>query len=124
MRGRNDYRPSFVLALCVALALVFSGCAATAPPLQTTCFNVVDGISRTVDTGMNVSGDLYRAGKIPEAKKVQLVVIFDTQYKPAITAAGYGCKAVQDKGQLDKLLLDVQAGVKAVMEAIAGFGGL
>lgn len=104
--------------------LFLAGCgSATTPPLQTTCFGVVDGVSRAVDIGMTVSGDLYRAGKVSEAKKVQLVAIFDTKYKPSITAAGYACKAVQDKSQLDKLLLDLQLGVKSLMEAIAAFGG-
>lgn len=111
----------FLVGGCLLMAF---GCgSATTPTVQTTCFATVDGISRTVDIGMNVTGDLYRAGKIPEPTKAQIVKIFDTQYKPAITAAGYGCKAVQDQGSLDKVLADVKGGVKAILEAIAGFGG-
>lgn len=82
------------LSILFGLMLWVAACAPAPPHVQ--AYKALDAIAIGVDTAMSVSGDLYRAGKITEAQKCQLIQ-YHKAYQGAMVAAGL---AVQSWGQL------------------------
>ena len=103
--------------LFLVLALV--GCSGI--PAPTVCYQVTAGIVHGVDTGMNVAGDLYRAGKLTEDAKAKLVSAHDV-YRPAAQAAVAGCKVVQNQGDIDKVVSGLKTASDKLLEALVAAG--
>lgn len=103
--------------LFLALALV--GCQGVAP--QTVCYIGTSAVVHSVDTGMSVAGDLYRAGKVSDAQKAKLVAAHDV-YRPAAQAVVAGCKAVDTQGDAEKQIALINEAADRVIEALVKAG--
>lgn len=108
----------FALAALVFVLGLLNGCASAPPSVQ--CFKTVQGIAQTVDTSMNVAGDLYRDGKITDAQKAQILDAY-AKYQKAAHVAIDGCQVVQDKDSADKLPQDVGQLAADLVRLIASF---
>ena len=118
-RGRGVLLSRVALALFLALAAV--GCQGVAP--QTACYIGTSAVVHSVDTGMSVAGDLYRAGKITDAQKARLVAAHDI-YRPTAQAAVAGCKVVQNQGDIDKVVAGLKTASDKLIEALVAAGVL
>jgi hypothetical protein len=107
--------------LLVALSLILAGC--TGVPPATYCYVATASTVRAVDTGMNVAGDLYRAGKLTDEQKGKLVAVHNV-YRPAAQAAVDGCKVVQNQGDADKQITLLRNAADHVIEALVAAGVL
>lgn len=103
------------------LAFLTAGC--TGVPAPTYCYNAVAGTVHAVDTGMNVAGDLYRAGKLTDAQKDKLIAAHDV-YRPLAKAAVDGCKVVESQGDADKQIEAIRKAADHVIEALVSAGVL
>ena len=110
----------FLATFLLSFLILVPGCKSL--PLETQCFNTVKAAAVTVDTGMNVAGDLYRAGTISEAQKTSLIALHDQKVMPVIEGAGFACKGIQDRAAFDKLIADVSGAAADITKAIAAFG--
>ena len=112
---------------------------ASAPP-ETRCYQVVNGIAITVDTGMKAFADLYVQGRVLAADGATFVVTDPTKvkitekqkdavlaahakYQSAIQAAGHGCMGLQDSKDISKLTADAQAALGDLLGLIAQLKG-
>lgn len=109
------------LAVLVVAVLALVGC--TGVPAPTYCYVAASATIHTVDTGMNVAGDLYRAGRITDAQKSKLVAAHDV-YRPAAQAVVAGCKAVQTQGDADTQIALIRVAADKVIEALVKAGVL
>jgi len=107
------------LTLVFALVFALAGCSGV--PAPTACYQITAGIVTTVDTGMSVAGDLYRAGKLDDAAKAKLVAAHDV-YRPAAQAAVAGCKVVQYQGDIDKVVAQLKTASDKLIEALVAAG--
>lgn len=105
------------IVFLVALALA----ACTGVPPQTVCYIGTSAVVHTVDTGMSVAGDLYRAGKVTDAQKARLVAAHDV-YRPAAQAVVAGCKAVNTQGDAEKQIKLINEAADKVIEALVKAG--
>ena len=103
----------------VLLALLLVGCSGVAP--QTVCYIGTSAVVHSVDTGMSVAGDLYRAGKVSEASKARLVAAHDV-YRPAAQAVVAGCKAVNTQGDAEAQIRLINEAADKVIEALVKAG--
>lgn len=101
------------------LAIVVVGCSGV--PAPTACYQITAGIVHSVDTGMNVAGDLYRAGKLDDAAKDKLVAAHNV-YRPAAQAAVAGCKVVQNQNDIDKVVANLKTASDKLLEALVAAG--
>lgn len=104
-------------ALFLAVALV--GCKGVAP--QTVCYIGTSAVVHSVDTGMSVAGDLYRAGRMSDAQKARLVAAHDV-YRPAAQAVVAGCKAVDTQGDAERQIALINEAADRVIEALVRAG--
>lgn len=116
-RGRGVPLPRVALALFLALAAV--GCAGVPP--QTVCYIGTSAVVHSVDTGMSVAGDLYRAGRISDAQKAKLVAAHDV-YRPAAQGVVAGCKAVDTQGDAERQIALINEAADRVIEALVRAG--
>lgn len=117
LRGRGVPLPRVALALFLALAAV--GCQGV--PAQTVCYIGTSAVVHSVDTGMSVAGDLYRAGRISDAQKAKLVAAHDV-YRPAAQAVVAGCKAVDTQGDAERQIALINEAADRVIEALVKAG--
>jgi len=114
------WRASHLRALPVFFALIVAvGCKGVAP--QTVCYIGTSAVVHSVDTGMSVAGDLYRAGRLSDAQKVKLVAAHDI-YRPAAQAVVAGCKAVETQGDAEKQIRLINEAADKVIEALVRAG--
>lgn len=104
-----------------ALVLLLVGC--TGVPAPTACYQIVGATVHSVDVGMTVAGDLYRAGKLTDAQKAKLVAAHDV-YRPAAQAAVAGCKVVQAQGDIDKVVAQLHVASDRLLESLVAAGVL
>lgn len=116
-RGRGVPLPRVALALFLALAAV--GCQGVAP--QTVCYIGTSAVVHSVDTGMSVAGDLYRAGRLSDVQKAKLVAAHDV-YRPSAQAVVAGCKAVDTQGDAEKQIALINEAADRVIEALVKAG--
>lgn len=107
--------PAFFLVLALA--------ACSGVPAPTACYQITAGVVHSVDTGMSVAGDLYRAGLIDEKTKAKLVSAHDV-YRPAAQAAVAGCKVVQNQGDIDRVVKELRTASDKLIEALVAAGVL
>ena len=110
--------PVFFVSLALLVAV---GCKGVAP--QTVCYIGTAAVVHSVDTGMSVAGDLYRAGRLSDAQKVKLVAAHDV-YRPAAQAVVAGCKAVETQGHAEKQIKLINEAADKVIEALVRAGVL
>lgn len=110
-------RVAAVGAVLFALSLV--GCQGVPP--QTVCYIGTSAVVHSVDVGMGVAGDLYRAGKVSESAKARLVAAHDV-YRPAAQAAVAGCKAVNTQGDAERQIALINEAADKVIEALVKSG--
>jgi hypothetical protein len=108
------------LACAVVFSVLFWGCSSGIPP-STYCYQVTTATAHAVDTGMNVAGDLYRAGKISDAAKVKLVAAHDV-YRPIAQGVSAACKVVADQVAADAQVLKLQTEADKVTGALVAAG--
>ena len=114
-RGGVSLRAVPALLLLVSLA----GCTGVKPSVY--CYTGASGVIHSVDFGMQVAGDLYRAGKISEDQKAKLVAAHNV-YRPAAQAVVAGCKAVDSQGDADKQIAQIRLAADKVIEALVRAG--
>ena len=106
-----------------ALLLVFALVGCSGVPAPTACYQITAGVIHTVDTGMNVAGDLYRGGKLSEDAKGKLVAAHSV-YRPAAQAAVAGCKVVQHQRDIDRVVAELKIASDRLIEALVAAGVL
>ena len=106
-------------ALPVLLLIALAGCKGVPP--QTVCYLGTAAVVHSVDTGMSVAGDLYRAGKVSEPSKARLVAAHDV-YRPAAQAVVAGCKAVNTQGDAERQIALINEAADKVIEALVKSG--
>lgn len=109
-------RPT-LLAIVVMVLAAYS-CAEAPPPVQAA--KALSVTATSVDTAMKVAGDLYRAGKITDAQKAQILTAYDTYQRAAKTAYG-AVKAWHDAkaGQpSDQVMADVRIAADGLVSLI------
>lgn len=104
-----------VLSLVVTLA----ACAGVTP--QQYCYMVSAATVHSVDLGMNVAGDLYRAGKITDAQKAKITAPYD-KYQPIAVAVVTACKAVDTQAAADVETKKIQGEADKVLTALVAAG--
>lgn len=107
------------LALLLAATLCLVGCAGVTP--QQYCYTVSAATVHSVDLGMSVAGDLYRAGKVTEEQKTKVVKVYDV-YQPIATAVVTACKTVTTQADADAQVKKIQAEGDRVLTALVGAG--
>jgi hypothetical protein len=108
-------------ATAIFLVLALVGCSGI--PAPTVCYQITAATVHGVDTGMNVAGDLYRAGKLSEDAKAKLVAAHNV-YRPTAQAAVAGCKVVQNQGDIDKVVANLKTASDKLLEALVAAGVL
>lgn len=108
--------PVFFVSLALLVAV---GCKGV--PAQTVCYIGTAAVVHSVDTGMGVAGDLYRAGRVSEAAKAKLVAAHDV-YRPSAQAIVAGCKAVETQGDAEKQIKLINEAADKVIEALVRAG--
>lgn len=108
--------PAFFVSLALLVAV---GCKGV--PAQTVCYIGTAAVVHSVDTGMGVAGDLYRAGRVSEAAKAKLVAAHDV-YRPSAQAIVAGCKAVETQGDAEKQIKLINEAADKVIEALVRAG--
>lgn len=106
------------LSLLLGLMLWVAACAPAPPHVQ--AYKVLDATATTVDTSMKVAGDLYRAGKITDAQKAQILVAYETYQRAAKTAYG-AVKAWNDAkagAPSDQVMADVRTAADGLVSLI------
>ena len=106
----------------VLVVVALTACAPAPAPVQ--AWKTLDGIAVAVDTAMKASGDLYRAGKITEAQKAEIVKAYDV-YRPLAQVAHAAIKtwAIQDPNAVEtprdvsKAISDLRAAADGVLAA-------
>ena len=106
------------LVLLVAV-LALAGCRGVTP--QQYCYVVSATAVHSVDLGMNVAGDLYRAGKLTDAQKAKIIAPYDV-YQPIAVAVVTACKAVNSQAAADAEVKKIQAEADKVLTALVGAG--
>lgn len=107
-----------LLSTILAVLLWSAACAPAPPWVQS--YKVLDTTATSVDTAMKVAGDLYRAGKITEAQKVQILTAYDTYQRAARTAYG-AVKAWNDAkagAPSDQVMADVRTAADGLVSLI------
>ena len=112
---------AFIAVPALLLVLLAVGCSGV--PAPTYCYTATAGTVRAVDTGMQVAGDLYKAGELTEAQKVQIIKVHDV-YRPLAKAAVDGCKVVQNQGDADAQIDSIRKAADHVIEALVAAGVL
>jgi hypothetical protein len=115
LRGRRSLPALAVLSLVIALA----ACAGVTP--QQYCYMVSAATVHSVDLGMNVAGDLYRAGKLTDAQKLKITAPYD-KYQPIAVAVVTACKAVNTQAEADAQTKKIQAEADGVLTALVAAG--
>lgn len=105
-------------ALAVLL-VALSGCTGVTP--QQYCYVVSATAVHSVDLGMTVAGDLYRAGKITDAQKAKITAPYD-KYQPIAVAVVTACKAVNSQAAADAEVKKIQGEADKVLTALVGAG--
>src|SRR5512135_3267886 len=95
----------FLFALVAAALLTSCGSGITP---QRYCYTICATTVHSVDLGMKVAGDLYRAGKLSDATKDKLIAAHDV-YRPLAEAAVTGCEAVTTQAAADEQAKKIQA---------------
>lgn len=109
------------LSTLLGLLLWIAACAPAPPWVQ--AYKALDATATSVDVGMRVAGDLYRAGKIDDREKGQILAAYSTYQQAARTAYG-AVKAWNDAkaGQpSDRVMADVRIaadGLLALIESL------
>ncbi len=107
------------LALLLTVVLCLFGCTGVTP--QQYCYVVSATAVHSVDLGMNVAGDLYRAGKLNDAQKAKITAPYD-KYQPIAVAVVTACKAVNSQAAADAEVKKIQAEADKVLTALVGAG--
>lgn len=115
LRGR---RAPAALAV-ISIVLLAAGCAGVTP--QQYCYMVSAATVHSVDLGMNVAGDLYRAGKITDAQKAKITAPYD-KYQPIAVAVVTACKAVSTQADADAQAKKIQNEADKVLTALVAAG--
>ncbi len=115
---RRAFRGGASLAAGLAVLLTL-GC--TGIPAPTVCYQITGATVHAVDTGMNVAGDLYRAGKISDSQKATLISAHNV-YRPTAQAAVAGCKVVQNQGDIDRVVAELKIASDKLIEALVAAG--
>ena len=119
LRSRGGVSAFFRAAPALLLALALVGCSGV--PAPTACYQITAATVHSVDKGMTVAGDLYRAGLISDAQKEKLIAAHDV-YRPAAQAAVAGCKAVQAQGDIDAVVARMKEAADKLIEALVAAG--
>lgn len=84
----------------ITILAVLSACASAPAPVQ--AWKTLNGIAVAVDTAMRAAGDLYRAGKITEAQKGEIIKAHEV-YRPLAQLAHAAVKtwAVQQPDAME-----------------------
>lgn len=106
------------LSALLGILLWVSACAPAPPWVQ--AYKTLDATAVSVDTAMKVAGDLYRAGKITDAQKAQILTAYDTYQRAAKTAygavkAGHDAKGGQPS---DQVMADVRIAADGLVSLI------
>ena len=112
---------AFLSRAVPALLLVLALAACSGVPAPTACYQITAATVHSVDKGMTVAGDLYRAGLITDAQKEKLIAAHDV-YRPAAQAAVAGCKAVQAQGDIDAVVAKMKEAADKLIEALVAAG--
>lgn len=121
-RARRGAVALAATALLLALVAALTGCGtAQAVKAETYCFKAADATVRAVDLGMEVTGDLYRHGKVPEETVEKIAKVHDV-YRPVAKTAVTGCKAVGTKGDADRVLAVLQEAADRILEVLVAVG--
>ena len=107
------------LALLLTAALCLVGCAGVTP--QQLCYTASAATVHSVDLGMTVAGDLYRAGKLSDAQKAKIVAVYDV-YQPVAVGVVTACKAVSTQADAEAQVKKIQAEGDLVLTALVGAG--
>jgi hypothetical protein len=105
----------------MALVSMVLGCKGV--PARTYCYQVSDGIVRTVDLGMRVAGDLHRAGHLSDVVVDRLVSSHDV-YRPVAVAVVSGCKALpyDDTEEAEALIAKLRAASAGLLDDLGRVG--
>ncbi len=118
LRSRGGSSPlRAVPALFLALALA----ACSGVPAPTACYQITAATVHSVDKGMAVAGELYKAGHLSDEAKEKLIAAHDV-YRPAAQAAVAGCKAVQAQGDIDAVVARMKEAADKLIEALVAAG--
>ena len=109
-----------LLSLVLPAVLFLVGCR-QGIPAPTTCYQITAATVHGVDVTMNAAGDLYRAGKLSEQAKEEIVKVHNV-YRPSAQAAVAGCKVVQNQGDIDKVVANLKQAADKVLEALVAAG--
>lgn len=104
-----------------ALLLVLSLAACSGVPAPTACYQITAATVHSVDKGMTVAGELYKAGHLSDEAKQKLIAAHDV-YRPAAQAAVAGCKAVQAQGDIDAVVARMKEAADKLIEALVAAG--
>ena len=122
VRARNRAGLALLVALLGVVLVALTGCGtAQAVKAETYCFKAADATVRAVDLGMEVTGDLYRRGKVPEETVEKIAKVHDV-YRPVAKTTVTGCKAVGTKGDADRVLAVLQEAADRILEVLVAVG--
>ena len=119
LRSREVGFAFFAVLPALLLSFALVGCSGV--PAPTACYQITAATVHSVDKGMTVAGDLYRAGLISDAQKEKLIAAHDV-YRPAAQAAVAGCKAVQAQGDIDAVVARMKEAADKLIEALVAAG--
>jgi len=106
------------LSYLLGLMIWIAACAPA--PAWVQAYKTLDGVAITVDTSMKVAGDLYRAGKITDVQKEQILNAYDVYQRAARTA--YGAVKAWNDGKAgqppDRVMEDVRVAADGLVSLI------
>jgi len=83
---------TLLLILALATTPVFTACS-TAPTERVMVVQTLKGIGQARDAAMQIAGQLWRDGKIDDAKRNEIIAFHDDKFQPAYRMAIAGVQA-------------------------------